>query len=335
MRTGPRLRQARALVPQILEEHAGSLPAGAAGLAVTEAEVTSTGMAVLMVSGLGEGEPGRLVIKFALTAQAESGLARERDVLLALHADERLSGFRELIPRSLAQGRAGRLTYRVDSALEGSPPRGGAGSEASLGRWQRAAAEAIHVLHSTTAGPVALDDGRADRWVDAPLRVLWPRRPRSGWLRSRVEYLRHELHRAIAGRRLRTGWVHGDFWLGNLLVSTPAGVRGIVDWDAASCGELAVRDVMHLLLYTRRMATGQQLGRIVGDLLQGEPWSDEERRLLERYASWCHEGALSDRHALLLCWLRQAASHSRQQRRRDLRYRLWETRNVHRVLAAL
>ena len=45
---------------------------------------------------------------------------------------------------------------------------------------------------------------------------------------------------------------------------------------------------------------------------------------------------LSDRHALLLYWLRHAALHTRQQRAPvGYRYRLWERRNLHPVLAAL
>ena len=43
---------------------------------------------------------------------------------------------------------------------------------------------------------------------------------------------------------------------------------------------------------------------------------------------------MSDRHALLLYWLRHAATHARQQDRGDAyRYRLWERRNVCSVVA--
>jgi hypothetical protein len=94
--------------------------------------------------------------------------------------------------------------------------------------------------------------------------------------------------------------------------------------------------VLHLLVSTRREATGEQLGTIVRDQLTEWSWPPRERRLLDRYATWRHDGSLSDRHALLLYWLRQVAMNARQRSRvGGLRYRVWETRNVYAVLAAL
>jgi aminoglycoside phosphotransferase (APT) family kinase protein len=334
MRTRSRLTHPSALVPAILEREAGSLSDRDGGLVVASEEVTSTGMAVVVMADSG-GRPS-LVIKLPMTAEAAEGLTRESRVLAALHANERLGDWRELVPRPLAQGSAGRRPYRVDTALGGAAPAESRPAEGGFTRWQEAAAETIHFLHRTTATITAGDAGLAERWVDAPLHELWPEDPRSRWVRTQAERLRKELHGAVNGQTFRASWVHGDFWLGNLLSEHAPSISGIVDWDAAAPAELAVHDVLHLLLATRRMAGGQELGRMVRDRLREAPWSGHERHLLRRYAFWCHDGALSDRHAVLLYWLRQVASHARQQSSRSApRYRLWEIRNVYRVLTEL
>ena len=327
MQTRSRLTEARALAPVILAEEAD--------LVVSSAQATSTGMAIVAVGHSG-GAP-RFVIKMPMTPQAEEGLRREARVLTTLHADERLGDWRRLIPRPVAEGTTGRWIYRVDTALPGAPAADRMAGDEGHGPLLDAAAETIHFLHRATARTVHGDRGLAERWVDARLRDLWPGGLRRGWLRSRCTRLRDELHDALLGRPLRTSWVHGDFWLGNLLVSQRDGsVHGIVDWDAASPDELALHDVMHLLLYTRRMATGQELGLIVRNQLREAAWPDEELALLDRHAAHSDQAALSDRHALLLYWLRQVAAHARQQSRRGgTRYRLWERRNVQRVLAEL
>jgi aminoglycoside phosphotransferase (APT) family kinase protein len=324
MRADGRLTEARALLPAILGDDAGAHT-------IADERITSTGMAVVTTAHASGGP--RLVIKIPMTDEAAAGLRRESEVLRSLHADERLGDWRDLLPRSRAEGRAARRTYRVDAALPGrapTAPSGGAPRRAMLA----AAAEAIHTLHQRTATTTAGDRELAERWVDDPLDALWPKRRGRDGPPKRIEPLRAELHGAVLGGRFDTSWVHGDFWPGNLLLGRDgAGIRGIVDWDAAAFPSLALHDLLHLVLYTRRMTTGQELGALIRGHLRGEVWTEEERGLLERYAGW---GGLSERHALLLYWLRQVAAHARQQSRRGgPRYRLWERRNVHAVLAEL
>jgi Ser/Thr protein kinase RdoA (MazF antagonist) len=315
MHTRRRLTEARALASTLAGDDGEHL-------AIAGAHVTSTGVAVVPMT-----DPGgrlRCVVKVPTTRPASRGLRREEEVLAALHSDDRLGDWRELLPRALAQATGG---FRVDAALPGVPP-----PAAAPARLVEAAAAAIHVLHRATAATATGDAARVERWVDAPLRELWPRRPRR--VRARLERLGDELHGALLGKRLETSWIHGDFWLGNLLVAHDGGaVLGIVDWDAAAPDELPLHDLLHLLLYARRSATGAELGALVRAHLHGAPWPEDERVLLERYGGWSE---LSERHALLLYWLRHAAAHTRQQARGSApRYRLWRLRNVDRMLAAL
>ncbi|WP_156028074.1 phosphotransferase family protein [Candidatus Solirubrobacter pratensis] len=326
-----RLAEAAALVPRILADAhaAGTLPAAVRRSLVADARLTSTGMGIVMLTADG-GRPSS-VVKLPVTAAAARGLAREGAAMTALHADARLDGWRALLARPLASGSVLGQAYRVDSALSGRSVDAGEAGRRGL---QDGAAETIHLLHQATATRVA---GDVERWIDAPVRDLARHGPPPPFIATRMRRLREELHEAVAGRDFSAGWIHGDYWIGNLLFEEarerPA---GIVDWEAAAAPELAVHDVLHLLVSTRREASGEQMGTIVREQLRHWSWPLRERRLLERYATWRHDGSLSDRHALLLYWLRQVAMEARQRSRiGGLRYRLWEARNVHVVLAAL
>jgi aminoglycoside phosphotransferase (APT) family kinase protein len=330
-----RLGDVRALVPRILAAESRSLPRGTRTAVVTRAELTSTDMAVVVLA-LVDGPPC-MVIKMPLSAQAIRGLQRETGALDALQADDRLGDWRRVLPFTLASGQLAAQPYRIDLALTGRPVLDPVKHGAARARIHETAAEAIHFLHRTTATPVPGDFGLARRWVDAHLDELSRHGGRLKPLAPGLERLRGELYEAVAAGTFSAAWIHGDYWLGNLLFSNePSAPAGIVDWDGATPIELPLQDLLHLLLYTRRLVTGEELGQIVRRQLSGAAWSSQERRLLDRYGAWCHDGSLSDRHALLLYWLRHVALHARQQSpRAGYRYRLWERRNVEAVLAAL
>jgi aminoglycoside phosphotransferase (APT) family kinase protein len=330
-----RLADARALVPRILAFESCSLPRGALSAVVAHAQLTSTDVAVLMLAPIDE--PPCMVIKMPMSAEAVRGMERETGALAALRGDGRLGAWRDLMPRPCTSGEVGAQPYRVDVALTGRPALDRVKHGAARERMLEMAAESIQVLHRTTATTVLGDDGLMRRWVDEPLDELLRHGGRRRSLAPGLERVRAELHDALGGRALTAAWIHGDYWLGNLLFSDERSApAGIVDWDGAAPLELPLHDLLHLLLYTRRLVTGEELGQIVGRQLSGGAWSSHERRILDRYGAWRDEGSLSDRHALLLYWLRHVALHARQQRTPvGYRYRMWERRNVDPVLAAL
>jgi len=296
------------------------------------AERTAAGGALVKL-GLPGGEP-RAILKIATTPEGKRLLDHETEVLSALHADERLGGLRELIPRPLARGTQERRSYRLDSAVRGRPVTATKATVTST--MLRAAVETISTLHNKTATTVTGGSELAERWVDAPLRALTHQVRRSRGRTYRFERLRDELHSALDTRTLTVGWIHGDYWLGNVLFSDAQSVGGIVDWDASAPLELPSHDLLHLLLYTRRLVTGRELGELVCDQLRGRPWSAAERELLGDYRTALPAFPLSERHIVLLYWLRQAAAHARQQGARiRYRYRWWEQRNVLPVLRAV
>ena len=309
-------------IPAILRAEALGLPPCADGADVLAEHVTGTGLRIAIVGRPGE-EPC-LVVKLALTTAAGAGLAREGRALAALHADARLAGWRGLVPRRLASGEMRERRYAVDTAVPGD-----AGDEGVLA----AAAEALGQLHRRTASPIAVDDALVEQWVARPATVL----AQHGGRRAAraIGELAAALERALHGRTVSAGWVHGDFWPGNLLVRADGTLGGIVDWDAAAPRELPLHDVLHLVLYSRRLASRAELGELVVEQLRVPKLAPGELRALRAYGAPPAD-ALPGREALLLYWLRHAATHTRQQdHTRGSRYRGWRRRNVDPVLEAL
>jgi thiamine kinase-like enzyme len=187
-------------------------------------------------------------------------------------------------------------------------------------------------LHRATATKRQCGSRELERWVDDHVRALTARARRRD---PRLERVREELHGALRGRTFATCWIHGDFWPGNLLFARGGReLTGVVDWEAAAPDELALHDLLHLLLYVRRLQTGRELGQLIIELLRGRRWTEQERRVID--ACGPDDLLLGEREAVLLYWLRHAAFHVRQQGPSPgYRHRLWEIRNVQRVLAAL
>jgi aminoglycoside phosphotransferase (APT) family kinase protein len=320
------------LACEIAAIHAELLPGGARGSVVCVSERASAGVAVVKLAR--PGATASAVLKLAASDEGKRALARETASLIFLHADERLGTWRELLPRPCANGTLQGHVYRIDSVLRGhavtSPDTAGAS------HMLRAAAEAIAVLHEATATTVGGGPELMERWVDASLRELQRHGGHGRGVTARLELLRDELHEALARGRFPAAWIHGDYWLGNLLFDREPSPTGIVDWETAAPLELPLHDVLHLVLYTRRIATGGELGQMLCDQLSRQRWSASERALLEREGAWQACGGLTERQVLLLYWLRHAAIHARQQgARAGQRYRLWERRNVLPVLASL
>jgi Phosphotransferase enzyme family len=320
------------LTREITALHADALEAGDAGIVVRSAQRTSAGVAIAKLGP--PGAPPCAILKVTATAEGKRLLERETAVLSALHRDERLDGWRTLLPRPRAEGALRGYSYRLDSALGGLSVV--APTTAARPVLLSAAAETIAVLHEKTATTVAGGPELTKRWVDAPLAELSRHAGNSRWLTYRLELLREELYGALAAGTLVATWIHGDYWLGNLLFSGMRSPTGIVDWEASAPLELPFHDVFHLLFYTRRLATGRELGELLCDQLRGEGWSAEERALLNRYWTWLSGYPLSPRHMLLLYWLRHVAGHARQQGSQvGYRYRVWQRRNVLSILAAM
>jgi hypothetical protein len=325
-----RLGAARRAVPAVLAQVASTYDPAASW--VPAAGIwTGTGMAVF---GMGSGTDAA-VLRMAPGGQQR--LQRELQVLQHLAGLSLPPALVRLMPRCLAAGSVGDYDYVVDAALPGRSAHLLVGQPV----WPELQAEAFaaaDLLHRSTAREVLVDEPLLARWVEEPLAVverISSRLPGAA-RQDRVALLRKTLRDGLVGRRVLASWVHGDFWPGNLLADE-SGLSGIVDWDLAAPDELAVHDYLHLLLSCERDVSGLELGDIVCRLAApGHVWTPAEQAVLDA-CSWVFpDGPPTGRVLVLLHWLRHVAAVSVQQQSYVTHsVRVWEVRNVHRILRSL
>ncbi|MDO8688845.1 MAG: aminoglycoside phosphotransferase family protein [Dehalococcoidia bacterium] len=325
------LARDRALVHAIMtevEHQSGALPPDAWRVQRalwTEADVT------VVYTGR-RGQPPALVLRLAHTPAGEASLRRQRAALHDLRANPVLGGLQERLAEPLAAGRVAGQLYTVERGLPGrdmrevllGPP---ASSRVPIAR----ALSTIAQLHRSTARSTVVDAGMLDRWIHAPLRQLAPLAHEDGGIRR----LAAELDAALAGREVRIGWIHGDFWPGNVLVAHDgASVSGIVDWDLASPDELPMHDLLHFKLSTECLLSGREIGDVVRKRLNEQRRTDQERDLLTDLAQLSFGEGTLVRAMVLLYWLRFVTTYLANNPRR-FGHRWWVARNVQGVLGAL
>lgn len=329
----PRTRALEAL-PAIL----ASLPAHPAafdeGWTVLRAARSETGVTVAMVGPAGA-QP-RLVVKIATDPEAGEAIGAHVARLSSLRADPRLEGWARLLPVVLGSGRSADAVFVAETALPGVPAESLVRDPAIRRALLPAAGAAIGELHRRTASERIVDRGVLDEWVEGPIRrlaqVLAPRDTDGASLR-RLEWLGGRLGEALMGRTMSVGWVHGDYWPGNLMAMADGrSISGIVDWDQAAPGLPPMHDIVHLLLYTRRLTQHRELGDVVRGFLGGEPLDDVE--LATTVAAGFQWPSREDvRMAVALSWLRHVGTFVALPRHGS--NRLWMQRNVDAVLRDL
>ncbi|HTF09195.1 MAG TPA: aminoglycoside phosphotransferase family protein [Asanoa sp.] len=308
--------------------------AGATGVAADSsswrtARVTVTSTCVVVAVVACDAAGARWVVKVPTTGESELALTRQARNLAALHTDDRLAGWNDVVPRPLADGEAEGHRYWLEGALPGTPIGRNVLRRADGRRLLDAAVDLVEELHARTAAPVRLDYARVAAWVDGPAGRLVPAcgsRRYGDLLLVRLERLRRELAGALAGDWATGAWVHGDCWPGNVLAER-ATVTGIVDWDRAEPDQLPLHDLLHLYVLARRMTTGVELGDVVLRALRhGLP--EALGVSTERVAAWL--GGLPERSAVLLYWLRHVSLFIDSEGHRD--NPRWFRGNVERVL---
>ncbi len=258
-----------------------------------EALPTVSDSAVIMVRAA-EGGPG--VLKVATTSRGVASLHRERDVLGRLWSDERLGLWRDLLPIPLDAGEVDGGAFLLTSRL---PGRDGRQVAPGLGNLiTPAAVNAIATLHRTTSVAHVVNCDLLGRLVDEPAGRLRSAVPR----KDAVDRLVAALHTRLAGRRVRLGWTHGDFYPGNVLVGPSGRVTGIVDWSQVREDDLVILDTAFWLLTIPRAGQPHEFGaRVATRLDRGPCWKSAEIDLLTTLAG----GDPIDGEALLLLtWLR-------------------------------
>ena len=282
------------------------------------------------------GEPPRLVVKWPPSGDALASLRKQNDNLVRLHADERLSGWSSLVPVFLFEGEADGFSFFVESAVPGINADRLRGDEAMHHRSLEAAAEAIAGLHARTGVRRPVGDAMLAAWIDRPVRTLSnliaPRGEGRAAVRA-LEVLGQELRAAFAGRHLSIGWIHGDYWLGNVLASADGSqVTGIVDWDLASPDQPQLLDPVHLILMARRSFSGNEFGDVVRGFLRDDSLDPAERSALAASGAVELTDSAEIRRAVQFAWLRHVGIFAAGIDGSNPR---WVRRNIEAVLSAL
>jgi hypothetical protein len=276
-------------------------------------------------------QDGERLVKIASTANGRLAVRRDARVLRAVHHDGRLAGFGSLVPESLAAGQVDGRAFAIQTCLPGVPA---SDVPAEHRRTMLAGlAGTIDGLHIRTARRIELDDGVIDRWVIRRValvhRVVQGAPAGPDHLAALAE-LEAELRADLIGRTVDCGWIHGDYWAGNVLVSSAGEVCGIVDWDSAGSRELPLNDVFHLVVSDLRLRRGTAWGVALADVLAGSGLPAHERALIEEASA---SAGLPVRSSALLYWLRTIES-SHRRHPATVASRQWARTNVTPVVEA-
>jgi hypothetical protein len=182
---------------------------------------------------------------------------------------------------------AGRLTL-ITTAVRGEPMSRAYYTPGHTGRPQaveadlEAAASWLAAFQQETKRcDVRMDEDGIDSLV---VPVVERYRTHVGWSAVERDLFDDVILRArgLDGSTVPMSGVHGDFWMGNLLVEGSE-IAGVVDWELARCTDLPFGDV-----YKLPTSYGFYLDRSVspGDPVPGHPGRAEWATRWARYGSW-------------------------------------------------
>lgn len=291
-----------------------------------------TELDLVVATLVGPDEEPQAVIKLAATPGAGDSVRLEAATLRDLQRVPSSRGWSRLVPELLAEGTVDELPYFIEQFVPGR-----AATEAATDARRRdsllsAAAAAIAPLHAATATPIDVASTHIDRWVAEPLADLVGLL--EGGEQRRRSVAAHRLGTALDAELRGTATlacrIHGDYWLGNLIVDDAGAVTGIVDWAQSEDEGLAALDVLHLILTTRVLRHDQPFGPTVLAALSDPAWTPAEQALL----ATTQQPGPPLRTLIQLTWLRHVASNVRK----SYRYRrsaMWMAQNVDEVLVAM
>lgn len=251
--------------------------------------VSDSDTLVVAVSGAGEA----MVVKIAISDAASQGLDHHtRSVVdLAAILGPELSN---VVPQTIRHGKFDGHLVVVESKLPGQTVSDmGTNDVASC-----AALERMGRIHEATRSTEIVDAELLANWIDEPIAVI--RRsygmPGAG---AKLDRMAEVFHRAWLGREVAIGYVHGDFWPGNVLVgsgSEGVSVTGIIDWENACPRGLPDTDLVHWWLTTQP----GQIGDVVRAALED---SNKLQADLARLGARLPNSDLEIEHIVLLAWI--------------------------------
>ena len=292
-----------------------------------------------VVLGVGPADkPAAIVLMLPETLREIRCLERQQHDLSAVQRAVSGSQVARLIPLPVAHGIHGGCPFFAEQALRGRAGNVQTENWVSVALLQRAA-DALSALHRHTATSMVVGDKILRQWVDRPLariRRVAEETSGPGAHAAGLDLVCREVRARLWNRTVRAGWVHGDFWLGNVLMDPQSGaVTGLIDWDRAGAAELGTLDLFHFLVVRRMYTDGHEFGEVVASLLSGGQWRPDERAVLDNTDLPFPATDERDRRMLLwLLWMRRIASDLRTRSSVAMPSRDWIRRNIDVVLLA-
>jgi aminoglycoside phosphotransferase (APT) family kinase protein len=319
-----RARSDRRLLPAVLAA-AGADVAGGSPVQVIRDMTTHGGLSMTLIRTAAGNEH---LVKITGTADGRRTLRREACVLRALRSDPRLGGFSTLVPEPRAGGAIDGRAYAIQTAFDGRPASDL--PDSTRRPLLSALTATIGELHLATARRVTVDGRLSSRWVGRRIELVRDLSRSAGTptLPEALAELQRTMTADLIGRTVDTCWIHGDYWTGNILVAPTGAVCGIVDWDSARSRELAVNDLLHLIVSDRRLKRRLSWGVALAEYLT-VPNPDVAERSRDDPAS-----ELSLRTSAALYWLLTIDS-SHRRHPATVVSRSWVRANVLPVVEAL
>ncbi|HUK76958.1 MAG TPA: phosphotransferase [Thermoleophilia bacterium] len=286
------------------------------------------------VAMIGSAAHAEVALKIAESKAAAAGLDREERNLATLRDDARFASWRHHAPSLVGHGTVEGRRFTAENAFDGPTLRellGPGHTDVALAE----AVDAVRDLHAATAAVTTAGDGLLDAWVDGPIGTLNRTLDTAGRLGCRERLLEGVVRDTIRSRLLSAplavGFVHGDFFPDNVLMSPASRVLGLVDWENAQADAPVSLDLLTMLLSVRMQRRRRELGSIVLGLLEEGRLSDEEHAWLR-----CDELLDPDlfEGLVLLAWLHLVSATAAKAPRSASRP-VWLTLNVDAVLAFL
>lgn len=234
---------------------------------------------VILSVGRGLSRFGERIIVLPIIQTALVRRRHEAETLRAL----RQSGLpiAKLVPEFLVEGSLDGQPYFVQAEIPGisidRPIR-------KLDDLTEKATRLLIAFHRSTSTTHTLDEKTFQRFFARSLAALViDLGPMHEALIYRIEE-RIRLH--LLGLPFKTVWMHGDFKIENLLFDPISfEIRGVIDWDLSQRDGLPLLDLVYLLLFNRKLRTGQSMGSLVTEVLLPLQLLDAERQLMSEYVA--------------------------------------------------
>lgn len=252
---------------------------------------------------------------------ARHQLDSQFDILTRLQAAPLPSSVLSRVPWPLGHGRRNLVDWSLERRLPGRTPRMQPGPALVAD-----CVDFLVDLHVSTAGLATNGSGAIRANAEVVTAACGGEEARL------LERLAERAERRLEG--FPRGFVHGDFFRGNLLVEGDRLV-GVIDWDTATADGLPFLDLFHLRLFSEHRPADHRWGGVVTEHLMVRAQSGGDAVMREYGQRIGVRAAPGELEALVIAyWLDRLAYQLTTMADRLVRER-WLAENVHRAVRVL